>query len=218
MNLIPLAIATDERARMPLLRRWRSVIGVPGYLFCFVFFTGCTDQDAASDSKAAPVAESVVEPAIDLVDYGAWPDAVDQRVESDTADYTVVDYWSLSCSPCLKELPELAKLSREQLALGEDAKIQTIGVSLDFDGRKSKPPEHYEPKIRELLNRIDARFENVICQTASDDVFSGLDIPSIPAVFIYDRQGELIRRFVDAGDTAGFTYEEDILPFLDSLD
>jgi len=118
----------------------------------------------------------------------------------------------LSCPPCLKELPELAELNRES---GEQ--LECVGVAVDFDGRKSKPPEAYEPKIRGVLESMDATFTNYICQTPSDEVFADLEIPSIPAVFVYDGRGELIKRFVDAGETQGFTYQKDVIPFLENL-
>lgn len=213
-----------HRGHLPLQLRWRSRnLGVWTFVLLTFGFSGCNGQPSAQTSTPEPARQAgqaddpMGSPPLDLVKFGGWPDAVDQQIASGAADYTVVDYWSLSCPPCLKELPSLARLSQDQAQLGSDATIQTIGVSLDYYGSKSKTPESFEAKIREMLERIDARFVNVICETPSDEVIAGLGIPSIPAVIIYDSNGDLVKKFVDTGETAGFTYEKDILPFLDSL-
>jgi hypothetical protein len=48
-------------------------------------------------------------------------------------------------------------------------------------------------------------------------VFASTKLSSIPAVLVFDAKGELVRSFVDAGATAGFTYEKDIIPFVSEL-
>ena len=34
---------------------------------------------------------------------------------------------------------------------------------------------------------------------------------------VYDKDGKLVKRFIDADDTAGFSYEKDIIPFVTKL-
>ncbi len=57
-------------------------------------------------------------------------------------------------------------------------------------------------------------FPTYISSTPSDDVFTSAELISIPAVLVFDADGKIARKFVDAGDTLGFTYEKDVIPFV----
>lgn len=125
---------------------------------------------------------------------------------------TVVDLWSLACPPCLEEFPGLVALHEEM-----GGRVRCVGVDLDFDGRRTRPAESYRPRVTEFLRSVDANFENYISTTPIDDVLADVDAVSIPTVLVYDADGTLVRRFVDAGDTAGFSYEDDVTPFVRKL-
>ena len=145
------------------------------------------------------------------VQYGSWEEI--QGLVKSAGRVTVVDLWSLSCEPCLKEFPGLVELHQ---TMGEN--VQCVAVDLDFDGRKSRPPEHYEDRVAAFLTGVKAEgFPTYISTTPSDDVFAATELPSIPAVLIYDAKGEVVKVFVDAGESAGFTYEKDVVPFVKSI-
>jgi thiol-disulfide isomerase/thioredoxin len=162
--------------------------------------TGCANVPADSDASAT----------VDL-QYGTWEEI--QSVARSSGRITVVDLWSLACEPCVKEFPGLVRLHE---TLGSS--VQCIAVDLDFDGRKSRPPEHYEDQVVSFLRDVGASgFPTYISQTPSDDVFAAMKLASIPAVLIYNAKGELAKAFVDAGETAGFTYQDDVIPLVTKL-
>jgi hypothetical protein len=66
-----------------------------------------------------------------------------------------------------------------------------------------------------FLEKQKATFANVLSSTPDSDLYEKLDIPSIPAVFVYDRDGKLAKRF--GGGQGDFTYEKDITPFVEQL-
>ncbi len=143
--------------------------------------------------------------------YASW-DEIQARAQA-AGKITVVDLWSLSCEPCLKEFPGLVALHNE---LG--SAVQCIAVNLDYDGRKSRPPERYADRVSAFLSSVRADgFPTYISKTPSDDVFTTMKISSLPAVLVYGADGKVAKTFVDAGDTAGFTYESDIAPMVASL-
>ena len=96
-------------------------------------------------------------------------------------------------------------------------KVVAIGANVDFDGRKTRPPESYEPKVTQFLSSVEAEFTNYIVQTPSDEVFEAIGIGSIPAVIVFNEDGKVVKLFSDVGETAGFTYEADIVPLVEKL-
>ncbi len=158
-------------------------------------------QDGTQSSPAQSAAE---------IQYASW-EAIEDRVTS-TGKITVVDVWSTSCPPCIKEFPGLVRLNQE---LG--SKVTCVGVDVDFDGRQKKPPESYAETVTAFLNAVGADFDNFICSTPNEDVYSELGIASIPAVLVFDAEGKLVKQFVDAGETIGFTYDQDIIPLVKSI-
>lgn len=169
------------------------------------------ELNSSSQSTTLPQSGTATESdsSIDL-QFASWS-AIETHAKS-TGKITVVDLWSTVCDPCVKEFPGLVRLSK---AMPDD--VTCIGVSVDYDGRKSRPPESYTEKVGGFLSAFGAEFANYLCNTPSDDVFAAVDLPSIPAVLIYDANGQLIKRFVDAGDTIGFSYDADIIPYVQKI-
>lgn len=176
-----------------------------------------TSDDSATGQGGIELPENVelpvesgasVPPAIK---YGTWEQI--QTIAKSTGKVTVVDLWSLSCEPCLKEFPGLVRLHQ---SLGSS--VQCIAVDLDFDGRKTRPPEYYEERVATFLESVGASgFPTYISVTSSDDVFAATELDSIPAVLIYDAEGKIVKVFADTGDSIGFTYDKDIIPLVSKL-
>lgn len=156
------------------------------------------DAPASQTASPAPLKAATQEQIMEIV--------------TSAGKVTVVDFWSLSCEPCLKEFPGLVSLQRE---LGDQ--VACYSVSVDYDGRKSKPAETYRERVQDFLNQSQATFPNFLCETPNESVFESLKIVSIPAVLIYDAEGTLVKTFTDTGDSLGFTYEKDIAPLVKSM-
>ncbi|TWU38992.1 hypothetical protein Q31b_40710 [Novipirellula aureliae] len=169
--------------------------------------SGGLEMPSDADVSKSEVSQPNVSAARQTIGYAEWKE-IEQKVTSSN-QLTVVDIWSLSCQPCLEEFPGLVRLHRE---LGEQ--VSCISVNVDFDGRKTRPADYYEDRVAAFLAEVGATFPTYISETASDDIFSELDLASIPAVLIYDAEGNLIKRFVDVGDTVGFSYDADVIPFI----
>lgn len=169
--------------------------------------------DAAEESSSNPVdpkANDAAATATIEAQLADWKQ-IESHAKS-TGKITVMDLWSTACPPCLEEFPGLVRLSESM-----PEQVACVSVSVDYDGRKTKPPESYSKSVNAFLGAMNADFTNFLCQTPSDEVFATMDLPSIPAVLIFDADGKLVKRFVDAGETIGFGYEKDIVPFVKTL-
>ena len=78
----------------------------------------------------------------------------------------VLDLWSTSCDPCMKEFPNLVKIHQTQ---AKD--IACISASADYTGSKNKPPEFYRERVLKFLKEQDATFENFLLNVPSDELF-----------------------------------------------
>ena len=125
----------------------------------------------------------------------------------------VVDVWSTACVPCMREFPNLVKLSQKH-----KKKLACISLNVDYYGSKKKGPDYYAPKVLKFLQKQKALMTNLISTLRDEDMREKLDISSIPAILIYDRTGKLVHRLGDhnTGDD-GLTYEGDVNPKVDDL-
>lgn len=168
------------------------------------------DEGIQMPSSAAPVTDGAKQgdPPVLFADW----DSI-HKAATTNGKITVVDFWSLACEPCLKEFPGLVHLHE---TLG--AKVQCMAVDMDYDGRKTRPPQHYESDVKAFLASVHASgFPTYISSTPSEDVYEATKLISIPAVMIFDASGQVAKVFVDAGDSVGFTYEKDVMPFVTKL-
>jgi hypothetical protein len=88
-------------------------------------------------------------------------------------------------------------------------KVACISLSFDYQGLGTV--EEAMPPVREFLTQQQATFDNVISNVESDELYKQMEIISIPAVFVYDREGKLAKKFVndDAKTEAdAFTYAQ----------
>jgi hypothetical protein len=84
-------------------------------------------------------------------------------------------------------------------------KGQVACVSLSLDNQGLEKPELIaEQKVRPFLTEKGATFDNVVTREEDTEVYKKLEIPSIPAVLVYDRDGKLFKKFADVE----FTYKD----------
>lgn len=103
----------------------------------------------------------------------------------------VLDCWSTSCPPCVKEFPGL-------VALAEKYRDQVACLSLSFDYEGIGTPEELLPPVRSFLEKAGAgRIGNMLTKEDADSLYKKLDLVSIPAVFVWKPDGTLARRFDD---------------------
>jgi thiol-disulfide isomerase/thioredoxin len=109
----------------------------------------------AADAEPSPTEGGLEMPKVNQgaatgevkIQYASWEDV--QALAKSTGKVTVVDVWSTSCLPCIKELPGLVELHK---SLGDQ--VQCITMDVDYDGRKSKPAKSYESDVVEILRRF----------------------------------------------------------------
>ena len=178
----------------------RSLVGILLSLSSLLFL-GCgtsSPPESADASKsttsesAAPAAEQAVYTAgvqLDTLNY----DEIQERIASKKGKVVVLDAWSTSCPPCMKDFHNLVELHKEY---GPD-ELACISLSFDYEGL-GKPEEVREPVLT-FLRSQGATFDNLMSSEESDVLYRKFKLNAVPAVFVYDRSGTLRERFESEG-------------------
>jgi thiol-disulfide isomerase/thioredoxin len=127
---------------------------------------------------------------------GTWAVGSNQAVK--LADYkgkvVVLDFYATWCEPCRAETPRLVQLQKDHGASG----LQVIGLNVGGDDDRSEVPAFAkEFGIEYPLGFPD---DNLVDQYLSDN-------QSIPQAFVFDRNGDLVKRFVGYSATSGAELE-----------
>lgn len=118
----------------------------------------------------------------------------------------VLDCWSTSCPPCVKEFPGLVNLQRK---FGD--RVACISLSFDYEGIGT--PEEVLPRVEGFLQKVNAGgIVNLVSREDADVLSRKMDVVSVPVVFVWNRDGSVAQRFDDemaARDLGrAFTYDD----------
>ncbi len=119
-----------------------------------------------------------------------------QRVTLDSFKGKVVllDFYATWCEPCRAETPHLVKLQQKYANQG----LQVIGINVGGEDDRDKVPAYAkEFSIQYPLGFPDDDFA---------DQFLG-DNQNIPQSFLFDRNGDLVKRFIGYDEGAGAELE-----------
>jgi thiol-disulfide isomerase/thioredoxin len=138
---------------------------------------------------ASPSTTSVNKPGDDvpltIVDF----EGIQRHIADQRGKVVVMDAWSTSCTPCLKEFHNLVELHHKYPA------DQLTCMSLSFDYEGLGKPEEQREGVLKFLRQQGATFDNLLSSEESDALYRKLQLASVPAVFVYDRSGKLRKRF-----------------------
>lgn len=147
------------------------------------------------------------------VTVASWDQTI-KHLEKYRGKVVVVDLWSTSCIPCMREFPNLVNLQKKY---GD--KIVCVSFNCDYIGIKSKPPETYRERAEKFLVKREAKMLNILSSTPSDELFEKIKLASIPAVYVFGPDGKLVTRFDNDEGKFGeeFTYKKHIIPLVEKL-
>ncbi len=155
---------------------------------------GVPESDAAARSDKSRIDLQILD----------WEE-LQRLIAAKRGKVVVLDCWSTSCAPCIREFPNLVALQKKH----NPDDLTCISLSFDYEGIGR--PEDERERVLAFLKKQNAEFTNVLSSLDSDALTAKLEIPSIPAVFVYDRQGRLHKRFDNrhaSRDGGPFTYKQ----------
>ena len=123
---------------------------------------------------------------------GGWTTGENQRAK--LSDYkgkvVLLDFYATWCEPCRFETPHLVRLQNEYGPKG----LQVIGLNVGGDEDRDKVPAYArEFSVQYPLGYPD---DDLVRKYLSDN-------ENIPQSFIFDRHGNLVKRFIGYSPRAG---------------
>lgn len=96
----------------------------------------------------------------------------------------VVDFWATWCKPCIETMPEMQKLYDKHADKG----MTVLGVSIDEEGEK---------KVKPFLSKRKFTYPIVL---DSDSTWKAFGVHAIPAVFLIDKDGQIVKQWTGKPD------------------
>jgi thiol-disulfide isomerase/thioredoxin len=170
--------------------------------------TGCGPAPSDVNSlvipgSGSPVANVSPEPAVSMTPESPAPPqvslqsldwaGVEKLIARQRGKVVLVNIWTTTCSTCTQEFPRLVAL---QERFGKQGLV-CLAVNCDYDGIQTKPPEFYRPLVLKFLGQHPppTGFDNVLLSVPFIEILEKLNLSSTPAVIVYGRNGELVKRF-----------------------
>jgi len=144
----------------------------------------------------------------DTADVELTPMSMDQlaaEIAQTDAPYTLVDCWASWCAPCKENFPHVIEMAEAY----KDTGLRV--VALAFDGGTGDPDEDARRIAAARGFLADKDLEHVDSMLVADDLvaaFETFDITTIPAVFIYDGEGNIVKRYTWDDPNNQFTYDQ----------
>jgi thiol-disulfide isomerase/thioredoxin len=154
--------------------------------------TGCAPSSSGNEGKGAPAANH--ESSVDLVSVTV--DQWREEIGKLRGEIVVADMWATWCIPCIERFPHMVELSERYQQDG----VRFVSICLDDPG-----DEQAVAYARQFLREQNATFANYLIDDNVADSFEKLDLLTIPAVFIYGRDGEIRYRLTADDPNNQFT-------------
>jgi thiol-disulfide isomerase/thioredoxin len=153
-------------------------------------------------SKTAPTSKGPTTPTADTAPKGATAGPVELKATDPAGLAKVledlkaekkavfVDFWATWCGPCRKAFPHTVALARKYKKDG----LVVVTVALEEDEMKRED-------VLKFLTDQGADFTNLLSTTGAEQAFKDFEIgdSGIPHYRIYDKSGELVKKFTNEG-------------------
>lgn len=165
---------------------------------CAVFIVACTRKESSKTSGAIPVLSGPSNttypmPPLRAEGLGSemgWTlvDGRRARLADFHGQVLVLDFYATWCSPCRKSIPHLSDLQRHSSAQG----LQVVGLNV------GGPDDRV--KVAAFAAEFNIPYPLGFPDKPLSDLFLS-DDDSIPQTFVFDRGGQLVKRFIGYDDS-----------------
>jgi thiol-disulfide isomerase/thioredoxin len=155
---------------------------------CLVLLAACLASCGAEDTPSKTSGLSK-EPSARSISFATLPE-IKSRIESSKGSALVVNYWATWCVPCLAEIPDLLRGTREFRTAGG----LLLGIALERSS-EGQTQESIMDKVVNVADKLKMDFPILIC--TEDDLIAvrealGFDMGGLPQTVAFDAAGTLV--------------------------
>ena len=159
------------------------------------FVIGCNDEQKAQAVEPEPVAQAVQAqeefPSFSTKDLNG--NEVTNKI-FEGKKLTVVNIWGTFCPPCIDEMPELGKWSKQ---MSKD--VQLIGLVCDVKNAEDSKTINNAKKI---LKSANADFVNIV---PDENLMEYLEeVEAVPTTIFIDSEGRILNKKIIGADVQGY--------------
>ena len=144
------------------------------------------------EKKIAALSPEDAGNANSAVDSSAFPDFKGTDLDGNPVDsslfaqnaFTVVNFWSNGCKPCVEELDDLNALNQQVKERGGEV----IGINTETLDGNSQGIE----TAKQLLAATGASYRNIYFDSGSEAGSFALGIMAFPTTYVFDRSGKVV--------------------------
>ncbi len=116
----------------------------------------------------------------------------------------VVDFWATYCGPCVKQVPQLAELSRKY----RDKGLAVVGITSDERSDQEKVVEFLKKAGADYtIGFDDPRLSSAFLKGTEDET----GLPPIPQLFVISRDGRVVEHMIGDSPQRGIEYLERVV-------
>lgn len=164
-------------------------------LLSFFLFKACQRSAAPVSISNRPVSINGVPqtnapmPPLKNVEKLGWQtsESVPVKLGELKGKVVVLDFWATYCPPCLDEIPHLVALQERHKASG----LEIVGLHVGG--------EEDRPKVPAFVEKLKMSYTLAYPEDALTEMLFGGN-NAIPQTFVFDRKGNLVRKFVGFND------------------
>lgn len=161
------------------MKKFRLLVSLMMMVVSFAVFSGCGAEEPYSKVNFSQFST-----------YDLKGNYITQDIFS-KKKLTVINVWGTFCPPCIAEMPELGKLSREFA----DRDVQVLGLIIDISGEDDKAHIDLAKKITTEAN---ADFVNIYPDQRLQETLQEVD--AVPTTFFVDSKGKLVGKPIVGAD------------------
>lgn len=163
----------------------------------FTCFTACGGEKATDGNADASVSgETTTE-----IDYTpVFPDFRSETFDGKKVTQkalkgnrlTIVNVWGTFCGPCIKEMPDLERISRDYADKG----VVVIGMVEDvFNSRTNEYNDDKVAKAKDIVAQTGVTYMNILSsETLADVKLDGVTM--FPTTYFLNEEGEIISEYI----------------------
>lgn len=100
---------------------------------------------------------------------------------------TMINIWGTFCPPCIKEMPDLAKLNNAN----KEKKVEVVGIVIDLTDQRGRVIAKQKKDAQTIISMTGADYTHIV---PNPEMFSGLlrNVQAVPTTIFVDQNGKMV--------------------------